>query len=246
MIVAVARRAPSARSGLKQPRVQPIVRRLQQIENRRGLREILDVERARSARATRLEHAARSRSAVAAPRSCRRCPRRTAADSTPRAAPIEEQALRRLAAARPSARSATPATGAMSRSAPRDARPQRDRAPRRPDPRARSPASARPCTRLARLATAFDRETRPPARRAPRAASGARNAARHERQRAAARLPHRRRRRTARSAAGPRTSPVLPAASSPHECAKPPVGKRRVDELPERARSRRHAPQNRK
>ena len=110
-------------SGLKQPRVEPVVRRLQQVEERRGLREVV-ARRARAQRsATSSSIGAACRAAAAAPRSCRRCRAARPPTSTPRAAP---KSTSRCAARQRHAERATawrPTTGATCAAAvPRRAR----------------------------------------------------------------------------------------------------------------------------
>ena len=134
--------------------------------------------------------------------------------ATPRGARVEEAAAARRASARRARASTAPNTGAWwPRSAPRAAR-GRDRAPSGQIARAGRAASARPCARLARLATALVRNA------SQRASSSARRVGivvrgRTKRQRAAAGLPERvvDEPRAARSAS--RTSPELPRRLEP-------------------------------
>ena len=211
-----ARRAPS---GLEEPRIQAIVRRLQQVDDRCGLREVALVEVTRAIeRPRRLPGS--SRAGSAATRSCRQF----------RAAP------------RPPARRAPPYTGtpaaatAVAASARRTPRPITG-----PDGRGRRPR-ARQRRRRA------DGQTAPPSPPAPAPAHGSRGSPRDwsETRRPADRARRISRDRDGRhyssgsmpqpvcsrtaaakasSAAAFGISRCCQAASSPPECAKPPVGK---------------------
>ena len=126
-------RAASSRSRLKQPRVQPIVRRLQQVDDRRGLREVVERRARRSARAT---SSSRGPHAMLQP---------LRLEAARRAQPHRrgQHARARRAKARPSARSPAAAPSARERRARRAARRARRSSRRARSQRGRARPTAR-------------------------------------------------------------------------------------------------------